>query len=106
MEPEVRERGIRAIAADYLRLRSPTKLIVDGALLLLLNVLLDHVVRAWGFPEVYDPKVFSFLERLFRLWNLAWFMEYAAYYLGLVLVATGCARLIAEAIKASRSGGS
>ena len=84
--------------ADWFAVRRATRLVVDGLLVLLVSGVVYLVWSLWVEMR-HDPTALS-RTTLDRNINLLFSMVHEAlHYLGIVIVAVGCARIVADAIR-------
>lgn len=95
-------RGPLEFAASYLANRRPTKLVVDGVLLHAVGLVVGHVYSVFTPPDAWHGTPFAsaaYLISQFAVISLLWTLF---YQLSWVLVAVGCARIIANGLRPSR----
>lgn len=99
-----RSRGLPSVLADWLSVRRPTRLVVDGLLLLIVFVPLGQIGSwlAWSEQAAGSADPLALRTYALRWSNIVNALGSIAYFAGIVLVAVGLARIIADAITRAR----
>ncbi|MFN7020321.1 MAG: hypothetical protein ACK4WH_03210 [Phycisphaerales bacterium] len=89
-------RSLWQVAADLLALRKPTRLTIDGLLLIIASVAVAEFYDAYRLAESARGPVASVADKVLKLSSALGALSSTLYYGGWVLVAVGCARIVAD----------
>lgn len=87
-------RGFLSVCAELLRIRKPTRLIIDGLICLAAFTILTEVSRAFAYETTAEAyRDMAIATRLVLPTTLLNILATVLYYTGFGVMAAGCARL-------------